>query len=125
MSAETTYSRLVEQFKVDVENATKDALEKIHSEMVPYLNDDTESNARYRAVDIVKAIIRGEFEIEGNYITVDGWHIVGLSDLNYDKMVDILSAKAGDIAKDKKIERLERTIKEYEQSYWSSHMPSN
>jgi hypothetical protein len=112
MSAETIFTELVEQFKIDVENATKEALDKIHSDMVPYLNDDTENNARYRAVDIVRSIMRGDFEMEGDYITVDGWHITNLTDFNYDKMVDILSAKAGDVAKDKKIERLERQLLE-------------
>ena len=95
MSAETIFTELVEQFKIDVENATKEALDKIHDDMVPYLNDDTENNARYRAVDIVRSIMRGDFDMEGDHITVD-----------------ILSAKAGDVAKDKKIERLERQLKE-------------
>lgn len=125
MSANKIYTQLVEQFKIDVESATRDALDKIHSEMVPYLNEDTESNARYRAVEIVQKILIGNFEVEDGSIKVDGWVIDRLTDFNYNKIVDILSAKAGDVAKDKKIERLEQKIKEYEQAYWNSHTPSN
>jgi hypothetical protein len=125
MSAEETYTDLVEQFKVDVENAARDALDKIHSEMVPYLNDDTDSNARYRAVEIVQKILIGQFEVEGGNIKVDGWVIDRLTDFDYNKIVDVLSAKAGDVAKDMKIARLEGYIKDYEKAYWSSHTPSN
>jgi hypothetical protein len=125
MSADKIYTDLVEQFKIDVESATRDALDKIHSEMVPYLNDDTDSNAIYRAVEIVQKILIGQFEVEDGNIKVDGWVIDRLTDFDYNKIVDVLSAKAGDVAKDMKIERLERTIKEYEQAYWSSHTPSN
>ena len=125
MSAANTYTNLVEQFKIDVESATRDALDKIHSEMVPYLNDDTDSNAIHCAVNLVQKILIGNFEVEDGCIVVDGWVIDRLTDFDYNKIVDVLSAKAGDVAKDKKIERLERTIKEYEQAYWSSHTPSN
>jgi hypothetical protein len=125
MSANKIYTNLVEQFKIDVENATRDALDKIHSEMVPYLNDDTDSNAIYRAVEIVQKILIGNFEVEDGKIKVDGWTICRLTDFDYDKLVDILSAKAGDAAKDKKIERLERNIKDYEQARWGLHTPSN
>lgn len=125
MSANKIYTQLVEQFKIDVESATRDALDKIHSEMVPYLNDDTESNARHRAVKIVQKILIGNFEVEDDKIKVDGWVIDRLTDFDYNKIVDVLSAKAGDVAKDMKIERLERNIKDYEQSHWNSHTPSN
>lgn len=125
MSADRIYTQMVEQFKIDVESAARDALDKIHSEMVPYLNDDTDSNARYRAVEIVQKILIGNFEVEDDEIKVDGWVIDRLTDFNYNKLVDVLSAKAGDVAKDKKIERLEMLIKEYEQARWGIHTPSN
>lgn len=111
MSAETVYTELVEKFKTDVENATREALDKIHSEMVPYLNDDTESNATYRAVEMVRKIMVGDFEVVGNGIQVDGWTISSMTDFDYDKLVDVLSSKAGDVAKDMKIARLEAQLK--------------
>lgn len=112
MSAETIYTELVEKFKTDVENATREALDKIHSEMVPYLNEDTDIDATYRAVEMVRKIMIGDFEVVDNRIQVDGWIISSMTDFSYDKLVDVLSLKAGDVAKDMKIARLEEQLKD-------------
>ncbi len=111
--AESKFNEIVEQFKEQTKSAVYDAISSIHSEMVPYLNEDTESNARYRASDIVNALISGDgqCELDGNSIKFNGWS-VNLTSFDHDNLVDKLAAVAGDKAKDLKIERLERQLKE-------------
>ena len=111
MSAEDKFNSIVSEFKAEVEKSVTVALESIHSEMVPYLNDDTEFNAIYRARDIVKNIIDGRFDVEDGEI-VCGFFSTKLTSNDYDRLVDSLAARLSDKAKDLKIERLERQIKE-------------
>ena len=118
MSAETVYEELLDQFKADVLRAVTDAHAKIQGDLLPYVNDDTESNARYRAVDIVKLIMAGDFVEEDCKIKVNGWTIDTLTSFDHNKLVDVLAAKAGDKAKDLKIERLERQIEEFYAQPW-------
>ena len=118
MSAEIIYKELLDQFKIDALRAVDEAHSKMQGDLLPYVNDDTGSNARYRAVDIVKSIMSGNFTEEDCKIKVNGWTMDTLTNFDYDVLVDVLSAKAGDKAKDLKIERLERQIQEfYSQKY--------
>ena len=119
--AELKFNEIVEQFKESTKNAMQDALDSIHSEMVPYLNEDTEHNARYRANDIVNSLLRGngKCELDGDLIKFDGWNI-SLSNSDHDRLVEKLALVAGDKAKDLKIERLERQLKEVQEMCISS-----
>jgi len=112
MSAEDKYQEIVKELDARIQKSVTEACERVHSEIVPYINDDTESNARFRAVDIVRKIIRGEFDVDGSRIKVDGWVVDSLTDNDYDRVVDALAARAGDQAKDMKIARLERLLSE-------------
>jgi hypothetical protein len=109
--AELKFNAIVEQFKEQVKEVTQEAIISIHSEMVPYLNEDTENNARYRASDIINSLLRGDgkCELDGDYIKFNGWS-VSISSSDHDNLVDKLAAVAGDKAKDLKIERLERQL---------------
>jgi len=112
MSAEIKYQEITKQMNEQIEQSIRDACDRIHSEIIPYINDDTEFNAVYRASDIVSSIIRGEFEVSNDgAITCQGWRLQ-LTSSDYDKAVDALASKDGDAAKDKKIERLERQLTE-------------
>lgn len=112
MSAETKYKEIVKQLEQQLEKSIDEACSRIHSEIVPYINDDTEFNAVFRANDIVTSIIQGNFTVsDDGLIECDGWRLQMTSD-QYDKAVDALAAKAGDPAKDAKIARLEKTIED-------------
>ena len=116
--AEAKFNEIVSDFKKAVDSAVNESLDRIHGEMVPYLNDDTESNAIYRAVDIVKSIMSGSYSIsDEGVISVNGWRIEGLTNYNHDKLVDKLAERCSDMAAQKKIERLEEQLKEA----WSAH----
>lgn len=111
--AESKFNQIVEQFKDSTKNAMQVALDSIHSDMVPYVNEDTEHNAIYRANDIVNSIIHSDRQctLNGDSIEFNGWSI-SLSNSDHDRLVDKLALVAGDKAKDLKIERLERHIEE-------------
>jgi hypothetical protein len=117
MSAESKFNEIVESFKKEIAEASKNAIEDIHSEMVPYVNDDTEWNAIYRANDIVRQILSGNYTLEDDKITCNGWS-TGLTTSDHDQLVDKLAEKCSDVAAQKKIERLESMLKEsYSRNY--------
>lgn len=117
MSAETKFNKIVDDFKCQVESFTRNAIDDIHSEMLPYVNDDTQSNAIYRAHDIISQILTNNFTLEGDNIICDGWK-TKLTTRDHDRLVDKLADKCADKAAQNKIERLERLLKEsYERSY--------
>lgn len=112
-NAEKLFNELVEKFKVDAQKAVDEAIDSVHGDLVPYINEDTEHNAAYRARDIVRSIVsdNGRCELDGDSIQFDGWSIP-MTSFDYDRFVDKLASVAGDKAKDLKIERLERQISE-------------
>lgn len=111
-NAENKFNEIVEKFKAEAMAAIENSMSEIHSDMVPYLNEDTESNARYRAANIVQAILRGDFEFDGSNIKVNGWVIDRLTSFDYDALVQKIALVAGDKAKDLRIQQLERQIAE-------------
>ena len=108
---EMMFNELVEKFKVEAHKAIEESVHSVQGDLLPFINEDTESNVNHRAIELVSKIIVGDFEFKDNYIRVDGWSIGHVNDFNYNKLVDVLAAKAGDAAKDAKIANLEQQIK--------------
>jgi hypothetical protein len=117
MNAETKFKKIVEDLNKDFAAAYSAAIDKIHSEIMPYVNDDTEHNAIYRASDIVSAILSGNYEVEGDKIKCMGW-VTTINSNMHNKLVDSLAERCSDIAAQKKIERLEQQIKMMESGQW-------
>lgn len=111
MSAEDKFSEIVEKLKSEITKAAADAVYEIHGGIVPYVNDDTEFNAIYRAKDIIRDVMHGNFDVVDNKIKC-GFFSIELTSGCHDRLVDALASRCADKAKDLKIERLERQIKE-------------
>ena len=111
MSAEDKFNEIVAKFKASIKESVSEAVDSIHFELLPYVNDDTENNARYRAADIVNDIIAKRFTIEDDKIKCGEWK-VNLTSNDYDHLVNALAEKCSDEAANKKIEKLERQLKE-------------
>lgn len=109
--AKAKFEEITKEFEARVKDSIQEAMSSIHSDMIPYLNEDTKNNAIYRAHDIVTAIINGNASVEEDCITCRGWKL-RLTSCDYDRVVDKLASIAGDKAKDLKIERLERQLLE-------------
>lgn len=118
MSIEQKYQEMMEQFKVEASKVVAEHTDRIYFEMLPFIGDDVEQNAILRASDIVNAIIRGNFTIEDGKISYGGWR-TSLTSCDHDRLVDILAERCADEAAKKKIERLERQLKEsFSGNYW-------
>lgn len=110
--AESKFNQIVAEFKKVVDSVVSESLDRVHGELVPYVNEDTEHNAMYRAGDLVEKLINGDFDVIDGIISVDGWGLNKLTSFHYDKLVDKLAERCSDIAAQKKIERLENQLKE-------------
>lgn len=118
MSAEDKFNEIILKLKAEINNYTEEAINSIHSEMLPYVNDDTESNAIYQAHDIVLNMLSGNFTLNGDEIVCCGWK-TKLTDNDHDRLVNKLAEKCADEAMKKKVERLERQL--VEEAYRSSY----
>ena len=112
MSTETIYTNLMNKFKEDLKLALDEAHADLYGTMIPHVAEDTQHNSGYRAAEMVRSIMIGDFELKDNHIYVDGLTVGVINDFNYNKLVDVLAAVAGDAAKDAKIKNLETEIKE-------------
>lgn len=107
-NAAAKFSQLVEDFKKATKDAVDSAINEIHSEFVPYLNDDTQNNAIYRANDILRMVLEGNFEVtDTGWIVVDGWNITQIDGFSHNKMIDALADKCSDMAAKARISKLE------------------
>lgn len=111
MSIENKFKAISDDLKKEFEATYSAAIDRVHSEVMPYIAEDTEANAIYRAEDLARKIITGDFDLVEGCISVNGWK-TKLTSNDYDKLVDKLAAKCSDEAAQKKIARLERQLKE-------------
>ena len=117
MNAKTKFDEIVSEFKKEVQKSVECAINDIHSELVPYVNDDTEFNAIQRAHRLVSSILTSNFTLEGDEIICNGWN-TKLTNNDHDRLVNKLAEKCSDKAAQLKIERLERQLKEaYSRNY--------
>ena len=67
---EDMYTSLVERFKEDAHKALDESLDKIHSEMLPYVQEDTEANIGYLVTSCLENILAGEYEMDRTLLKV-------------------------------------------------------
>lgn len=111
MSIENDFERLIGEATAKIKAAAQEAIEKVYTDLLPHVAEDTEYNCQYRANEIVCRLMNGDFLVDddGNII-IDGNRIKTLSSFNYDKLVDVLADKCSDIAAKQKIKRLESAL---------------
>ena len=96
----------------------------VESDILPYVADDTASNAEIQAGEIVRNIIAGKFVFDGDYIVIDNVRDMSprvrlvFTSLDYDSIRDKIIERMQKCPKDAKISSLESQIKRlYERSY--------
>ena len=96
----------------------------VESDILPYVEDDTASNAEIQAGEIVRNIIAGKFVFDGDYIVIDNVRDMSprvrlvFTSLDYDSIRDKIIERMQKCPKDAKISSLESKIKRlYERSY--------
>ena len=113
---ETNFIELSKGLQKQIHALVEESLADIHSQLIPYLYEDTDSNVRFRTNDVINQLIRGDFTVNdidgGIYVKANEYITIRLSSSDWDKAVDVLASRTSDKAKDLKIERLERQLKE-------------
>ena len=61
MTLEEKYTEMMERFKKDAYTAVDEAINTIHCDMAPHLDNDTEFNVSIQASEIVTGILSGKF----------------------------------------------------------------
>lgn len=117
MSAENKFNEIVLNLKTEMNKHVENAIQDIYCDMLPYVNDDTESNAMHRAKDIINQILTSNYTLEDDKIICNGWN-TKLTTNDHDRLVNKLAEKCSDEAAKQKIARLERQLEEsYKRSY--------
>ena len=119
---ETNFIELSKGLQKQIHALVDESLADIHSQLIPYLDEDTDFNVIFRTNDVINQLIRGDFTIDEDggdlIVEVNGCVRIRLSNTDWNKAVDVLASRTSDKAKDLKIERLERQLKEsYARSY--------
>jgi hypothetical protein len=61
MTLEEKYTEMIKRFKKDAYTAVDEAINTIHCDMAPHLDNDTEFNVSIQASEIVTGILSGKF----------------------------------------------------------------
>lgn len=110
--SEEVFNRLLENFRKDAAAAVHEAVTAIHGDLLPYINEDADANATFRAVGLVNKIIAGDYKLdESGQMICDGWRL-RLTSCHHDKLTQAIAAVKGDEAKDKLIEMQKQRIDE-------------
>lgn len=117
-NAEDKFNEIVAKFKEAVKGAADESIDQIHSELVPYLNDDTENNARNRADEIVRKIIEGNYDVREGWVVVDGWPVYRFTLFTREEVLCSLSEKCSNEASKAYIESLENKVKDLERQIY-------
>lgn len=112
------------KIKEETINQMEGAIGDVYSGLLPYILDDTEGNAAYQAEEIVKQLIAGNFNFDGDYAVIEGVReyapriAIALNESKYNAMRDNLIKAMPKCPKDDKIAALENELKTaYQQRY--------
>lgn len=116
-------SEVLREFTEKVRDAADEAIGDAEVRILPYVLEDTDANAMFQAEDIVRSLMGGNFEHDGEYITVRHPRCntripMKFSDFNYDHLRDKLIERMVTCPKDAKIEMLERQLREAYTNRW-------
>lgn len=109
---------IIKDFSGKVKDAADEAITGAECVILPYVLDDTIANAMFQAQDIVEMIMAGNFEHDGEYITVkhprgDARIRMKFSEhLQYDTLRDRLIERMTTCPKDARIKMLEHSLQE-------------
>lgn len=90
----------------------------VESDVLPYIDEDTQMNASIQAEEIVKNILSGRFVFDGDYIVVNNVREFSprvrfaFTSLDYDNLRDKIIERMPKCPKDAKIAALEYQLKQ-------------
>lgn len=114
---------LLAGFTEQVKAAADEAISEAECKILPYVLEDTQMNAVFQAQDIVESIMEGNFDHDGEYISISHPRFnsrirMRFSDFSYDTLRDRIIERMATCPKDAKIAQLEAQLKQaYERNY--------
>ena len=109
--------RKIQEYAGMIRKQAVELLQDIEVEVMPYVEDDTISNAMIQAEDIVKSILEGRFQWDGDYIVIEGMReltprlCLRFTQSKWDMLRDKLIERMPACPKDAKIAALEDELK--------------
>ena len=115
MDTKEIYTKLVETFKIDATYIVEDAVKRIHSDLLPYVENDTEMNVAIYSQKIIESLLSGDFErVDDGSVRVrsstGASMLLYITDLEYDMIRDNLIRALPKCPKDLKIKALEEAL---------------
>lgn len=107
----------IQEFADGLRKSAIEALFDVEAEVLPYVEHDTVCNAAIQAEDIVRNILEGRFEWNGDYIVINGMREltprirIAFTTFNYDTLRDKIIERMPECPKDAKIKALEDELK--------------
>ena len=109
--------RRIQEYAGMIRKQAVELLQDIEVEVMPYVEEDTICNAMIQAEDIVKNILNGRFQWDGDYILIEGVRemtpriSMKFNQSMWDAMRDNLIERMPACPKDAKIAALEDELK--------------
>ncbi len=112
-------NKILEGFAEQMASVAKDAIGDCYSDILPYVLDDTDSNAMIQSACIVESLMAGQFDHDGEYITVRHPHRefrvqMKFTEFKYDALRDRIIERMATCPKDAKIAELEDRLRRAE-----------
>ena len=116
MTLEEKYTEMMERFKKDALAAVNVSIDRIHCDIAPHLDSDTDSNVCFQTSEVVTSILRGGFtRVDENTVEAHGYSgvsvRVNMTDLQYDNIRKTLLAAMPACPKDLEIQSLKDQLK--------------
>ena len=116
MTLEENYSEIMERFKKDALAAVSESIDKIHCDIAPHLDSDTDSNVCFQTSEVVTSILSGGFtRVDDNTVEANGYSGVSvrvtMTDLQYDNIRKNLLSAMPACPKDLEIQSLKDQLK--------------
>jgi len=116
MTLEEKYTEMMERFKKDAYTAVDEAINTIHCDMAPHLDNDTESNVSIQASEIVTGILSGKFNrVDDQTIRASSYNgisvLITMTTNEYDNIRKNLLSAMQDCPKDLEIQSLKDQLK--------------
>ena len=109
--------RKIQEYAGIIRKQAVELLQDIEVEVMPYVEEDTIANAMIQAEDIVKCILEGRFQWDGDYIVIEGMReltpriCLRFNQSKWDSLRDKLIERMPACPKDAKIAALEDELK--------------
>ena len=115
MSLEEKYTEMMERFKKDALAAVNESIDRIHCDIAPHLDTDTDANVSHQAGELMKGILGGEFErVDENAVMVSGHSgisvLIAMTTAEYDNIRKNLLSMMQACPKDLEIQSLKEQL---------------